>query len=101
MISKTDDYADMLIPVKLLDETMKPYELSNLVLEEYFKATKRFGSFKSAHEGYAVLLEEVDELWEEVKKKKGKRKTKKMLEEAIQIAAMAIRFAHDICGEAI
>ncbi len=93
--------AEMLIPVKLLDETMRPYELSDLVLEEYFKATKRFGPFKSAHEGYAVLLEEVDELWEEIKKKKNKRKKKKMLEEAIQVSAMALRFANDICGDVL
>jgi len=63
--------------------------------------------FNSIHEGYAVLLEEVDELWDEVKKNptkayhdhfdaKGKHKLE-MRKEAIQVAAMAIRFAAEVC----
>jgi hypothetical protein len=51
----------------------------------------------SAHEGYAVLLEEVDELWNEVKVKQGQRDLVKLRREGIQVAAMAIRFVHDIC----
>lgn len=50
----------------------------------------------SAHEGYAVLLEEVDELWEEVRKKTTERSNERMLEELVQIAAMAQRFAEDV-----
>lgn len=53
--------------------------------------------WNSAHEGYAVLLEEVEELWEHVKTKQKNRDLAAMRQEAIQIAAMAMRFAHDIC----
>lgn len=53
----------------------------------------------SAHEGFAVLLEEVDELWEEVRKKTSERSNDRMLEELVQIAAMAQRFAEDVIGE--
>ena len=50
------------------------------------------------HEGYAVLLEEVDELWETVKSyKPSVGVTSDMRKEAIQVAAMALRFVEDVC----
>ncbi len=64
------------------------------VMEELGRARSKFGRFNSAHEGYAVLREEVDELWDEVKRN-GDRKA--MRAEAIQVAAMAMRFVLDIC----
>jgi hypothetical protein len=70
-------------------------EILQEVQNELDKATNKFGSFASAHEGYAVLLEEVDELWEEVKMRD--KSVLRMQEEAIQIAAMAIRFVMDVC----
>ena len=48
----------------------------------------------SPHEMYAVLLEEVDELWDEVKGKRPDR-NQRMIAEAIQVGAMAIRFILD------
>lgn len=51
--------------------------------------------FASAHEGYAVLQEEVEELWEEVKKREPDKV--RMRAEAIQVAAMALRFVMDVC----
>jgi hypothetical protein len=67
------------------------------IKQELIRATQGNGAFNSAHEGYAVLLEEVDELWDEVKLKRKLRDKTKMKAEAVQIAAMAIRFIHDIC----
>lgn len=55
------------------------------------------GPFYSAHEGWAVLHEEVDELWDEVKRNGSTRSLMAMRKEAIQIAAMAVRFIEDIC----
>lgn len=46
----------------------------------------------SRHEGYAVLLEEVDELWDSIKQNQPKSIVR---EEAIQVAAMAIRLIAD------
>jgi hypothetical protein len=66
---------------------------------ECASATSRYAPFNSAHEGYAVLLEEVDELWDEVKKSPKKRDMAKMREEAIQVAAMALRFLVDVFPE--
>lgn len=65
---------------------------------EYNEATSINGPFASAHEGYAILLEEVDELWNEIKKRKVYRDEDEMRREAIQVAAMAIRFIKDCCG---
>ena len=50
----------------------------------------------SAHEGFAVLDEERDELWDEVKANHPDRKAR-MRAEAVQVAAMAIRFIEDVC----
>jgi hypothetical protein len=68
-----------------------------LVKQELIKAETKNGPFHSAHEGWAVLYEEVDELWEEVRKKKKNRVSAEMAAECVQIAASAIRFALDVC----
>ena len=70
----------------------------DLVLEsvqtEYLRARKKFPAFNSTHEGYAVLLEEVDELWNEVK-----TNSKALaVGEAKQVAAMAVAFLVDLYG---
>jgi NTP pyrophosphatase (non-canonical NTP hydrolase) len=63
---------------------------------EALKATEKYPPFHTAHEGFAVLLEEVNELWDEVKVKQGKRDKAKLRKEAVQVAAMALRFIIDI-----
>jgi len=68
-------------------------QLSNL-LDEIDRGEKKHGPFHSLHEGYAVILEELDELWDEVKKQKWSRPT--MTHEAIQVAASALRLAVQI-----
>lgn len=60
-------------------------------------ARETYTAFNSAHEGYAILLEEVDELWTEVKKRPDAVDKAKMRAEAIQVAAMALRFIVDVC----
>ena len=62
---------------------------------EYLRAVKKHQPMVNAHEGWAVLLEEVDELWDEVKKQK--RDPEKLRKEAVQVGAMALRFILDIC----
>jgi hypothetical protein len=69
-----------------------------LVAQELTKATERYPDFASAHEGYAVILEELDELKAEVWKNQKTRDVGKMRAEACQVAAMAIRFMVDVCG---
>lgn len=67
----------------------------NKVALEYQNARAKFSPFNSFHEGYAVLLEEVDELWDEIKKKRSDRNIDDIHNEAIQIAAMAIALILD------
>ena len=68
------------------------------VLYELVVATRKFDRFNSAHEGYAVLKEEFDALWEEIRKKQSSiDRVDGMREEAIQVAAMSLRFLFDCC----
>lgn len=64
------------------------------VISELRNARDKFPTFNSAHEGYAVILEEVDELWQEVKSKDGSNA--RMRNEAKQVAAMGMRFMLDV-----
>ena len=64
------------------------------IVAEYRRAADKFPAFNSFHEGYAVLLEEVDELWDEVRKKEPTTDT--IRKEAVQVAAMAIRIIAEL-----
>lgn len=67
------------------------------VLKEVIRAKGMFPiDFVNQHEGYAVCLEEVDELWEEVKKNQKNYDLAAQRKEAIQAAAMFIRFATEL-----
>jgi NTP pyrophosphatase (non-canonical NTP hydrolase) len=66
------------------------------VRSELDRAMSLHGPQRSAHESYAVLLEEVDEFWDEVKKKRENRDEIAMRKELIQIAAMACRAINDL-----
>lgn len=54
------------------------------------------GAFASAHEAWAVLYEEVMELFEEIRKKPSVRDYEQIAHEAIQVAAVATRFVAQI-----
>lgn len=95
--------------------TTKNGPLTAEVLGELARAEMKFPAFNSAHEGYAVLLEEVEELKAEVfhgpvvfpprvmfatdeafKQARDEARIQAMRTEAIQVAAMAIRFLKDV-----
>ena len=63
------------------------------VIAEAAKAQDLYGPFTSAHEMLGVLLEEVDELREHVYRRPGLRNLSAMRREAIQVAAVALRWA--------
>ena len=78
------------------------FELDQIIMEvesEVIGAMSKYPPFNTAHEGCSVLREEFEELWDEVKVKQGKRSLERLHDEAIQVAAMAIRFAYDMRGE--
>lgn len=70
------------------------------ICREVDQATANWPPFNSAHEGFAVRLEEVDELKAHVWTKQKNRDLDAMRKEAIQVAAMALRFASECCDEA-
>lgn len=80
--------------------SIKTYsDAARVALEEVERATSKWPTFNSAHEGFAVLKEEVDELWRHVMTNQTKRDLAEMQKEAIQVAAMALRFACEVADE--
>lgn len=70
------------------------------ILIELRGVREHYGPFASCHEGVGVLWEEFDELKAEVWKKKMDRRKDLMYQEAVQVAAVAVRFASDLCMNA-
>ena len=68
-------------------------------VHELDRASSLHPPLGNPHEGYAVILEELDELWDEVKASKPGSDRAAMRREAIQVAAMALRFVRDVCGD--
>ena len=62
------------------------------VAREVQRAEAKYPPFNSTHEGYAVIAEELDELWDAVK---GNDRNQAR-HEAVHVAAMAVRFLRDI-----
>ncbi len=74
----------------------KMYKIIEEVGTEVYTACRTYPSMNSYHEGWAVIEEEIEELWDEVKLKPALRNKERMRKEAVQVAAMAIRFIHDL-----
>lgn len=75
---------------------MQKSEAIAAVLTELSKAVQKHKAMTTPHDGYAVILEELDELWDEVRVKQAKHSRERMRAEATQIAAMAVRFMMDL-----
>ena len=67
-----------------------------LCSDELIRARAMHRDMNSAHEAYAVILEELDEFWEEVRMKKENRSKERMRTELIQTAAMCLRAVIDL-----
>lgn len=76
---------------------MKADESLSLIKQEFIRAKGLYPDFHSNHEGYAVLKEEIDELWDEIKKSKDVRGNTQIQKELIQVAAMAVRYLDNLC----
>ena len=79
-----------------------------IISNRHDKAIEKYKPFNSAKEGWAVIQFELDELKELIQLNKadyeGKRSVSvqtKMLDEAAQVAAMALRFMVDLCEGAL
>ena len=76
---------------------MNQKEAIELVKIELELANSYFPLFNSSHEGYAVIKEELDELWDEIKNNKSPESKTRQKNEAVQVAAMAIKFLISCC----
>ena len=75
----------------------KYQKVNSKVYEEFQRALMYHDPFHSPHEGYAVIKEELEELWDEIKKLKSfKDRSRGLRRESIQLAAMAMRFIYDL-----
>ena len=74
--------------------TLTPALAVARVVAEFERARASHAPMHSPHEAYAVLLEEVDELWTEVKGNRGRHAA--ALTEAVQVAAMGLRYVVDL-----
>lgn len=67
------------------------------VLEEIKRiaatAQGKYGDFASMHEGYGVLAEEVAELFDAVRMRQSDKRAKCIRDEALDVAAVALRIA--------
>ncbi len=66
------------------------------ILAEYRKARKKHAPMHSGHEGYAVIREELDELWDEVKQQSPD--PSRLMNEAMQVGAMALAFMVEVAA---
>jgi len=78
-------------------------EIGLAVVDELKRATRLHGPISCPHEGKAIIEEELDELWDEIKACKHWRldgeARGRMRYEATQVAAMAMRFILDVCKQ--
>lgn len=91
------EYPDRDDPEEDQEEANIDQALDDIRLE--LAKAQKWKEWDSAHEGFAILLEEVDELKAEVWVNQTKRSVKKLRKEAIQVAAMALRFVTDVCDK--
>lgn len=78
-------------------DATKKLRAINDVMGELTRATTLHAPFINAHEGWAVIAEEFDELWDEIKVNPKHRDKVKMRTEAVQLTAMVLRFLVDVC----
>lgn len=75
--------------VTIIDRTMAA--LLTEIQWEVERAKKHGEKFASLHEAYAVILEELDEVWDLTRMKRRDRDPNEIRKEMVQIAAMAVK----------
>ena len=67
------------------------------IVNEVERAEKLHKPINSLHEGYAVIVEEMEEFWDQVKLRAEKRDPVSVRTELIQMAAMCVRTILNVC----
>lgn len=76
-------------------------DLFDEIDREVGRAESLHAPINSLHEGYAVILEELDEFWEQVRLKARDRDPVAVRTELIQTAAMCVRTIVNVCDRAV
>jgi hypothetical protein len=76
---------------------MKSDESFKQIENEFLRANDLYPDLHSNHEAYAVIKEEVDELWDAIKKSKDIKGNNQIRHELIQIGAMVVRYLDNLC----
>ena len=76
-------------------------QVLDLVVDEITRAQAKFKHYNSMHEAKAVIEEEFEEFWDEVKANKEPGADYRQIQELTQVAATAIRAMIDLGHPAI
>jgi hypothetical protein len=79
-----------------MDFNMSDLKFFDEMSHETRRAKSKHPPIHSVHEGYAVLLEEVEEFWDEVRMQTDARSKENMRKELVQVAVVAMRIAEDL-----
>ncbi len=85
------------LPIELPENRAGAFLLD--VAAELGRAQAKWAPMHSLHEAYAVILEELDEVWELVKQKQNERDPDAVRKELTQLCAMVARAAVDLEGK--
>lgn len=96
---ETDLRAESVLARQALAEQKRTFDIANYGTSDIFgsiaaevERAKRHGEmFASLHEAYAVILEELDEVWDITRQKRKNRDALELRKEFIQLAAMAVK----------
>jgi hypothetical protein len=83
-----------------MNEVSKADLVLACVMDEVERAQAKFKPYNSAHEGSSVIREEFEELWDEIKNNKAEGSAERQMQEAIQVAATAVRYVNDLMSDA-
>ena len=70
------------------------------IFEEYLRACEQYPPIQTPHEGYGIILEELGEVWDVIKRHAGRPanvERENMRYEMKAVGAMALRFMLDLC----
>lgn len=70
------------------------------IFEEYLRACEQYPPIQTPHEGYGIILEELGEVWDVIKRHVGRPanvERENMRYEMKAVGAMALRFMLDLC----
>ena len=80
----------------VLPPRLTPANSVQAVVAEFRRASAKHAPMHSPHEGYAVIREELDELWDEIKTDRGRSQAAML--DAMQVSAMGLRYLTDLAA---